>query len=73
MNVPKIEVMAREIKRKMVRLTELKKVQVILEFFVVLEAAIIPKGIEEIPLATRIASSFALDIGHSILCDRKFP
>ena len=73
MIVPKIEVIAREIKRKMVRFTELKKVHVIFEFVVVLEAAIIPKGKEEIPLTTRIARSFALDIGHSIQCVRKSP
>ena len=38
--VPTIEVIARKIKRKMVRLTEQKKFQMRFELFVVLDAAI---------------------------------
>jgi hypothetical protein len=49
--VPAMEVMARMIRRRMVRFTEVKKVQMIFEFFIVLDAAIISGRKEEIPLA----------------------
>ena len=52
-----MEVMARIIRRRMVKLTEVKKVQMIFEFLVVLDAAIISGRKEEIPLAARIAES----------------
>ena len=64
MMVPATEVMAKIIRRRMVKLTEVKNVQMMFEFFVVLDAAIIPGRKEEIPLAARIAESLSPDIGH---------
>ena len=64
MTVPAMEVMARIIRRRMVKLTEEKKVQMIFEFFAVLDAAIFSGRKEEIPLAARIAESSPPEIGH---------
>ena len=59
-----MEVMARMIRRRMVKLTEVKKFQMIFEFFVVLDGGIISGRKEEIPLSSRIAGSFSPDMGH---------